>query len=378
MKLKWQLILAAVAGAALVAGGVLAGVPLPTETLTAKPAIDAQGPLFFTGGERLLVADVAKFKWLGVIGMPGWRGQYTLNKAGQVILTNTWWERGTTGKRTDLIEVWDVPTMSKLPTEIEVPPRLALRGNDSTMLGLSRDESFLFLQNATPATSVTVVDMGRMQFAAEIPLPGCFGIYPVAAAANRFVSLCGDGTATTVTVDGKGKSAGVARSAGFFDADADPLFPKAVRDGDMLYFASFLGSIYQVDISGATAKLVDKYSIVSGVEGGWKPASENLMAYSPEYKVLFISMFPKSGNGDHRVNGKQVWAVDVAGKAVLSRSTVNATSGLAWAAKPVPALIVNNPQAKSLEKYIVQPDAGYALYLEKDWVVNSGANIMVR
>ena len=378
MDFNWRSIVAAVAAAVGIAGTAQAGDPLPVEKLTAKPTIDSDGPLFFTGGQRVLVADVENFEWQGVIGMPGWRGQFMLNKAGQAIVTNSWWERGTTGKRTDIVEIWDVSTLSKSAVEIEVPPRLASRGNDSTMLGFSSDEKFLFLQNATPATSVTVVDMGSKKFASEIPMPGCFGIYPVTTAINKFVALCGDGTAATVTVDAKGNSTGVARSSAFFDADTDPLFPKAARDGDTLYFASFNGSIYKVDVSGPTAQLVEKYSIVDGVPGGWKPASENLLAYVPEGKVLFISMFPDSKDGDHRVNATQIWSVDVAHKTVLSRSTVNATNGFAYAPMPVPALIVSNPDADAVEKYIVQPKAGYSLYFDLRWVVEGGSNIVVR
>jgi methylamine dehydrogenase heavy chain len=379
MQLKWQAGAAALMAAIGMAGAVAGGDPLPPETLVMKPKIDSDGPLFFTGGERLLVADVEGFKWQAVIGMPGRRGQYLVTPSGQVILTNSWWDRGTTGNRTDIIEVWDVPTASKLPFEIEVPSRLALRGNDSTMIGLSSDEKFLFLQNATPATSVTVVDMVAKKFMSEIPMPGCFGIYPAARAPGKFVALCGDGTAATVTVDARGKSTGAVRSSAFFDADADPLFPKAARDGDTLYFASFNGTIYEVDISGATASLVRKFSIVKDVAGGWKPASENLLALVPDGKVLYVSMFPKSGNGDHRVAGKEIWAVDLAAGAVLSRSTVSGSAnGIAYAPKPVPALIVNDSEAKAVDKYIIQPKAGYALYFDKQWVVESAPNIMVR
>lgn len=378
MQFNWRSVATAFAAAAGISGLATAGDPLPGETLTMKPIIDSKGPLFLTGGERILVADIEKLKWQGVIGIPGWRGQFTLNKGGQVIVTNSWWERGSTGKRTDIIEVWDLASLAKLPYEIEVPARLALRGNDSTMLGLSSDEKFLFLQNATPATSVSVVDMNARKFAAEIPMPGCFGIYPAAGAANKFVALCGDGTAATVTVDTAGKSRGVVRSAAFFDADVDPLFPKAVRDGDTLYFASFNGSVYQVDISGPTATLVEKFSLVEGVSGGWKPASENLAAIVPGSKVMLISMFPNSGDGDHRVNARQIWSVDLATKKVLARSTVKAASGIAYSAGPVPTLLVNNPEDRSVDKYIVQPSAGYSLYFDRQWVVNSGANIMVR
>jgi methylamine dehydrogenase heavy chain len=374
----WRSVAMAVAGAAGLAGVASAGDPLPIEKLVMKPTIDSKGPLFFTNNDRILVGDIEKFTWQGVIGQPTFRGQFLPTKGGQVIVSNSWWERGNAGKRTDIIEFWDVSTLSKAAVEVEVPPRLALRGNDATMLGLSSDEKFLFLQNATPATSVTVVDMTTKKFASEIPTPGCFGIYPATGAPGKFVALCGDGTAATVTVDAKGMGK-IARSAAFFNADTDPLFPKSVRDGDTLYFASFLGSIYKVDISGPTATLVEKFSIVEGVPGGWKPATENGFSYAPEAKVMFVSMFPKSGDGDHRTNAKQVWAVDVAGKKVLSRSTLSKSSnGIAYTAKPVPALLVSNPDDKSIDKYILQPTAGYSMYLDKSWVVNVGALIQVQ
>ena len=70
-----------------------------------------------------------------------------------------------------------------------------------------------------------------------------------------------------MTIDAKGKSSGIERSGPIFNADEDPLFTGYAREGDMIYFASFMGSIYQVDVSGPTAKLVSKYSIVEGVDG---------------------------------------------------------------------------------------------------------------
>jgi methylamine dehydrogenase heavy chain len=374
---EWRAV-AAAAGVLAMTGAAVAGDPLPVEKLVMRPAIESKGPLFFTNNDRILVGDIEKFTWQGVIGMPGFRGQFLPTKGGQVIVSNSWWERGNAGKRTDIIEFWDTATLSKAAVEIEVPPRLALRGNDATMIGLSSDEKFLFLQNATPATSVSVVDMTTKKFASEIPTPGCFGIYPAMGAPGKFVALCGDGTAATVTVDAKGMGK-IARSAVFFNADTDPLFTRSVRDGDTLYFVSFLGSVYKVDISGPTATLVEKFSFVTGVPGGWKPATENGFAYAPEGKVLFVSMFPNSKDGDHRTNAKQVWAVDVASKTVLSRSTLSKSSnGIAYSPKPVPMLLVSNPDDKSIDKYMVQPKAGYSMYLEKSWVVNVGALIQVQ
>jgi methylamine dehydrogenase heavy chain len=382
MKFSWRSTAVALTAAAGIAGAstATAAEPLPVEKLVAQTRIPSTGPLVYASDNgRLLLADAVTLKWQAALGLPGWRGQFILPKAGNLAyLTNTWWERGNQGKRTDYVEIWDVPTAMSTGVIIEVPPRLALRGNDKTMIGLSSDEKFLFLQNATPATSVSVVDMTTKKFAAEIPMPGCFGVYPVTTAPNKFVALCGDGQAATVTVDAKGKSTSVERSGPIFNADVDPLFSSYVRDGDMIYFVSYNGSVYKVDVSGATARLVEQYSIVTGVEGGWKPAGEQLLAFDPAGKVMFVLMFPDSKDGDHRSYAKEVWAVDVTGKKVLSRSTIASANGVAFGPMPKPALLMNDNDSKSLVRYEVNPGAGYSVRTDKKMVVGVGQRLEVR
>jgi methylamine dehydrogenase heavy chain len=381
MKFTWRSTAVLMGVAAGLSGGALAGdEPLPVEKLVMRERIPSTGPLaFVSGNDRLLMVDAETLKWQAILGIPGWRGQFVLSKdPTKAVLTYSWWERGTTGKRTDLVEVWDIPTASSTGVSIEVPPRLALRGNDRTTIGLSADEKFLFLQNATPATSVTVVDMTAKKFASEIPMPGCFGIYPVTTVPNKFAALCGDGQVATVTVDGKGKSTGIERSGKLFDADVDPLFPNYVRDGDMLYFVSYNGDVYHIDVSGPAAKLAAKYSIVEGVPGGWKPAGEQLLAFAPEGKVAFVLMFPNSKDGDHRSFAKEVWAIDVANQKVLSRSTIFSTNGIAYGAKPTPALYANDNDAKQLVRYAVDPNAGWTIRVDKRHTVAASQRIEVR
>jgi methylamine dehydrogenase heavy chain len=55
------------------------------------------------------------------------------------------------------------------------------------MAGLSADEKFLFLQNATPATSVTVVDLVANKFAGEIPIPVLWVISVTTQQVHRLV-----------------------------------------------------------------------------------------------------------------------------------------------------------------------------------------------
>lgn len=380
MKSSWRLSTIALSATAALTATTLvaASEPLPVETLVVAPPIKTSGLVYASNGDRIMVGDAGTFKWLTTLAIPGWRGQFMLSGTDQVIITYSWWERGTTGKRTDLVEVWDVATGSSTGVSIEVPPRLALRGNDRTTLGLSGDGKWLFLQNATPATSVSVVDMVGKKFASEIPIPGCFGIYPVMGSGNRFATLCGDGQVATVTVDARGKSTGIERSGPIFDSDKDPLIPAYVRDGDQIFFASYNGSIYQIDVSGPAAKLTTSYSIVEGVEGGWKPSGEQMLAWVPEAKVMYVLMFPNSKDGDHRSPAKEVWAVDVTTKKVLSRSTINPAMGMIYAALPSPALIMNDTAAGAMVRYAVDPEAGYSVRFDRKIDLRTSQRIEAR
>ena len=354
--------------------------PLPIERLVTRPEIESSGPVLLgSDGQGIVIADVTTLKFQAVLTYPTWRGQFVLPKNGDLAyITSSYWERAARGKRTDVLEIWNVRTASQIGEGIELPPRLALRGNDKTMAELSADEKWLLLQNATPATSVSIVDMQAKKFAAEIPLPGCFGVYPLKSAANRFVSLCGDGTFVTVGFDGKGKSTGVQRSGEIFNADQDPLFTYSVREGDMLYFVSFLGSLYEVDVSGTVAKLVERYSLTEGLEGGFRPGGEQILAYVPEAKVVHVLMRPNSKEGDHREPSSEVWAVNVESNKVISRSTVASATGMTYAPLPKPALLINDRDGKQVIRYAVDPNAAYTVRAEKKLGVAMGHRLEVR
>jgi methylamine dehydrogenase heavy chain len=368
----------------LVALGVsttsLAGDPLPTERVTLNETIDPTGPVLFgADGGRIFLADVATFKYLATMAYPTWRGQFVIPKDGKTAyLSSSYWERAARGKRSDVVEVWDVATASQVGEPIELPPRLAQIGSDSSMAALSSDEQWLLLQNATPATSVTVVDLKTKKFAAEIPLPGCFGVYPATNAPRRFFSLCGDGTVVGVSFDASGKGGGVERSQAIFDAEEDPLFMHAVRDGDSLYFVSFGGAVYEIDISGETAKLAERYSLVDGVEGGWKPGGSHVTAFVPSAKVLYVLMRPNSKNGDHREASSEVWAVNVGTNKVISRSTVAPATGMVFAPAPMPMLLMNDRDANELVRYAVDPNAAYTVRVDKKMAVGAGTRFEVR
>ena len=259
MKNSWRAgwVLFALAGSTTTS---FAGDPLPTEKVTVRESIESTGPVLFgADGGRIFLADAASFKYLATMAYPTWRGQFVVPKDGKTAyLSSSYWARAARGTRTDVVEIWDVATASQVGDAIEIPPRLAQLGSDSSMAALSADERWLLLQNATPATSVTLVDLQEQKYASEIPLPGCFGVYPAANAAHRFFSLCGDGTIVGVNFDAAGKGGAIQRSQPIFDADEDPLYMHSVRDGTSLYFVSFNGAVYEIDVSGETAKLAER------------------------------------------------------------------------------------------------------------------------
>jgi hypothetical protein len=101
----------------------------------------------------------------------------------------------------------------------------------------------LLVQNAAPATSVTVVDpTSKKQL--EVPTPGCYGIYPALSQPRRFTTLCGNGTMGTCTINAKLTGAERRTGAKGLDADADPLFIHAERDADAHVFLSFKGDLH--------------------------------------------------------------------------------------------------------------------------------------
>ena len=136
---------------------------LPVETLLSG------GNLSATTTERIYVADVAishivdgrmrvfnatNGKLLGIINT-GYAGNFALSaKADELYLATTYLSRGGRGERSDILEVWDTNTLS-VKYEVLLPPKRAQALNYRGYLRTSADGRLMFVQNATPATSVT-------------------------------------------------------------------------------------------------------------------------------------------------------------------------------------------------------------------------------
>jgi methylamine dehydrogenase heavy chain len=296
---------------------------LPTESVGTAPPITAKNRAYigdiainYLADGKLHIVDTDTGTYLGVIGS-GFGGQYAVNPAKrEVIIATGYNSRGQRGERTDVVEVWDADVQT-FKYEVIIPPRRAQALNYEGLVRLSADGRWFFVQNATPATSVTVVDLEQKKTAAEIATPGCFGIYVPASRSDRFSTLCGDGTVTTVVLDSEGQQAARAPSAKVFDPDNDAWFLQGEQDGDSCYFVSFLGNISKMNIGGDVATLEETWPLVTmpaDKKKKWRPGGYQPLAVHEGTGRLYVAMHSNGAEGSHKNPAEQIWGFDLKSK----------------------------------------------------------------
>ena len=257
---------------------------------------------------RLRVFDARAGKVLGMINT-GYAGNFALSPKGdEVYVATTYLSRGGRGERSDIVEVWDTQSLA-FKYEVLIPPKRAQALNYRGLVTVTANGRFVLVQNATPATSITVVDLAEKKVATEVQTPGCWGTLPAASHPTRFALLCGDGKLATVTLDDKGQVADRQVSDKVFDPDVDPWFHTAENRGDRYYFLSFRGVLTEVDVSGASARSVGSRDLVSAAakKQGWRPGGYQAFAVHPGGKWLVASMHDQGREGSHKVPAKQLW-----------------------------------------------------------------------
>ena len=268
--------------------------------------------------ERIGLVDLDAGRFLGMINS-GYGPALALfpRSRQEVYLPATYFSRRFRGERTDVLEVWDLSTLSFVE-EIELPARRAI---DSFALGhaaLSDDDRFAAVLNWTPATSLSIVDVVERRLAAVVPIPGCTLAY--AAGPRRFFSLCGDGTALTVELGDGGEATRVERSPQFFDAAADPITEKAVRLGDQWIFVSFAGFVHPVGVDGAELRFPEPWPLFSDEDRveDWRVGGLQHLAAHEESGRLYV-LVHQGGPDGHKEPGTEVWVYDVAARSRIGR-----------------------------------------------------------
>lgn len=311
---------------------------------------------------RAYVLDADKLDVKGIIEL-GFLGLlYAPPKSNKVYVASTYYDRLTRGKRADVITIFDAGTLKPLD-EIPIPNKKVQPIQYRPLFTGSADGKFLYVQNATPATSITIVDIAKKS-SAEIPAPGSYGTYPSIGNSTHVSTLCGDGTFGTYALNAAGTEGKRQASAKLFDADKDAWFIHGEKNGTNYNFVSFNGVITTVSLDGDQAKLVDSFPIAQGVEGDWRPGGYQPIAVDPAKGVAYVLMHSKGTEGSHKNPSEEVWSVDLKTKKVVSRSKAPPMTSLTIAADGA-SLFGINPLEAAVVKLAV--DSG------KDYAVTQGA-----
>lgn len=355
--------------------------PIPFETVGVKAAIDP-GPNMFvldqswSGASTLQVFAADDFDYKGGMST-GSMAQAQLSADGTTAYTiSTYLERFTEGDTEMVLQVFDVATLTRT-AEIALPPKIAMVGPYENLLQLAADERFALVMNATPAASVTVVDLEAGAVTMEVPTPGCWNIYP-ATTGLKWTMLCGDGTAQTFVLNDAGTEIASQNATAIFDADVDPLFSHGERGtGDELLFVSYGGDVYRVSDASDTPALVGTFSFGDTLDEPFAPGGYQVSAYNEANDVLFVTVHNEPYDGSHKDGSTEIWAIDVGGEALLYRFQLEpGYVSLAVTGEEIPTLYAFNEHDYTLHAFSVDLSAPYGIILTENAVVDSGGQVI--
>jgi len=240
-------------------------------------------------------------RYLGTLSTGYSFAHVLLSRDGKLIYSpETYFSRGTRGKRTDVVTLYDTGTL-KVLGEIAVPPKrssnLPMMANDV----MTDDDRFLLIYNFNPGQSVTVVDTTTRKFVREIETPGCALVYPTGP--RSFFSVCGDGSLSLVVLDDTG-AAQQKRTRPLFDMAADPITEKPVRIGSTWYFVSFAGRIYPLQAGPQQASVGPSWWLTTETERIQQLAVDS-------HQSRLYAIMHQGGVETHKDPGKEVWVYDL-------------------------------------------------------------------
>lgn len=335
MKKHLLVTISALAFAALPA---FAETDIQPETLTVMEKIP-EGPHVYVmdfainGSSQVDVLNADDLSLVGTIGA-GTFSQMLMSADKSTLYTGSFYmRRYTYGDLEAVIHEWDPQTL-KAKREFTVNPKLAQGLGQRGIVNPSADGKFLVLQNATPATSVTIVDLAAGKDLAEIPTPGCWTAYPTAEG-NAFTTLCGDGTAAKYSWTADGTADKGVKSDKIFDADKTPLFGDAQRVDGKLVYVSYAGSLLVVDDSGEKPVLAQE---IKFAEEGWAPSGYNLMAYHAPTRTMFVMMHQNPSDGSHKKPADEIWAVNMETGKLAGRSKAHGESSITVSSGETPVV----------------------------------------
>ncbi|MGO8829149.1 MAG: amine dehydrogenase large subunit [Steroidobacteraceae bacterium] len=308
----------------LLIGALLAGsarAELPPDTLHGMPSAtlavpaskhwvwvnDFVFPHMADGMAYLIDGDTGRY--LGTLSTGYGFERLLLSRDGKLIYSpETYFSRGTRGKRTDVVTLYDTATLAAVG-EIAIPPKRASSMPMMSNAVLTDDDRFLLIYNFNPAQSVTVVDTRTRKFVREVETPGCALEYPTGP--RSFFTVCGDGSLLLVSLDDNG-AAQQKRTEPLLSMGDDPVTEKAVRMGRTWYFVTFDGRILPLEADAKGASVGPIWWLTSEAErkAGWRPGGLQQLALNSNDSRLYAIMH-RGGIETHKDPGKDVWVYDV-------------------------------------------------------------------
>ena len=346
-------------------GAALAADPLPPEKIgVAVPPPPTPHRLYLTDLQIahitdgvVHIVDGQSFKYLGMFSTGLFGITALTSDSSEMLVASTYYTKRNRGDRFDQLDAFDTKTFA-LKKEIQIPPKHAMALPYKGTLAPSLDDAWVFIQNATPLSSVTVVDHKAWKVTAEIPTLGCWIVLPSQSNPRRFATLCGDGTVVTVTLNEKGDAATQARSEKLFDPEKDPLFVQGERVGDSYYFVSYEGNVKVINVGGDVAKLEDSWSLLDDADkkAGWKPGGYQLQAIHTPTKRLFVGMHDGAKNGSHKNPAKEIWVYDLATKKRIQRAPGSNSIAMALTKEAKPTLYAYDGINMNFVRYEIAPE----------------------
>lgn len=265
---------------------------------------------------RAYLVDADSGTFLGMVSGGYVQGPLQIAPDGkQFSMVSTYYSRGTTGDRTDVVTFYDIKTLGQTG-EVVIPPKqmkvLPLLAHSTR----TDDDRFQLVTNFTPEQSITVLDVQTRKLIGETETPGCTLIYPVSA--RRFMMLCGDGSMQTATLSETGALTLGKASKPFF-SEKDPAHEKPVRLSPSEWlFQTFDTEAVIVDGSGPVPVVKRRWSMIGKDVAGWRTGGVQPIAYHALSNRLYTLMH-EGGQSTRQDPGVEIWVFDAASGKRLQR-----------------------------------------------------------
>ncbi len=287
-----------------------------------------EASFFSMFGGKVIVLDIAEKKPANRIkGLvdKNLLGNFTqANSRNEFYIMETFHERGSRGKRTDVLVIYDKKTLSIKKEIIWDEVRLIALPLRYAM-AVSDDDRFLYVTNFSPATSITVVDLNTYEVVDTIATPGCVLTYP---GGNRKVtSICNNGGLLTTVIDDKGQKKAQHRLEPFFDSDDSPVFERPVIVDGIAHFPGFKSEMHSIDLRSDKPTYHKAWSLLNEDEKqtNWRPGGLALTDVD-DNGLMYIIMNPDGAEGTHSHGGSEIWVFDL-----KTQKRVNRIVALNWA-----------------------------------------------